>query len=189
MISYTSTFIETCRCPDKVSSNYYLLPPYIDMNGKQLFGVFYQILDEMIQFTCGLCARAQLEHRNSVLDMYKNGRSSYSLKTNELRVILNIDDHTDLSFPIIGTKDQRFFMGYPYISLVDYPGAVILVKDKSLNEIVNSKVISLLNVWPLIAVMLLMSVVIGLLVWLFVSLTFQCIIYTKWSHFRRKKKI
>jgi len=101
--------------------------------------------------------------------MYKNGRSSYSLKANEFRVILNIDDHTDLSFPIVGTKNQRYFMGYPYISLVSYTGVVILVKDKSLNEIVASKVLSLLSVWPLVVLMFLMSIVMGLLVWFLVS--------------------
>jgi hypothetical protein len=141
------------------------------MTNKRLSGVFYQILDEMIQFTCGHCHRASLKENNhkSVLDMYKNGRSSYSLKANEFRVILNIDDHTDLSFPIVGTKNQRYFMGYPYISLVSYPGVVILVKDKSLNEIVASKVLSLLSVWPLVVLMFLMSIVMGLLVWFLVS--------------------
>ncbi|XP_066925616.1 uncharacterized protein [Clytia hemisphaerica] len=161
---------KTCQCPATVSSNYYLLPPYLHMIGKKMHGVFYEVLKQMIPQACGICNRAPGQSPTTSLDMYKNGRGSYSLKINELRVILNMDEHTDLSFPIIGTKNQRYFMGYPYVSLVDYPGAVLIVKDKTLEEIVSGKVwLMMCACWPLLLLMLLMSVAMSLLVWLLES--------------------
>ena len=165
-----SSLLETCRCPSRVSTNYYLLPPYIYMRGKDLHGVFSRILKEMIHQTCGHCNRGVGE-KESTVDVHRNGRSSYSLKANELRVTLNVDEHTDLSFPIVGTRDQRTFLGYPFVSVVDHPGVVLLVKDRTFDEVVADKVIlMMLTCWPLLALMLLMSVVASVLVWLLVSL-------------------
>ena len=152
------------------------------MVGKELEGVFSRILKEMIHQTCGHCQRRQGGRRQrrssggggdgsvSTVDVHRNGRSSYSLKANELRVILNVDEHTDLSFPIVGTRDQHTFLGFPFVSVVEHPGVVLMVKDRTFNEVVSDKVISMmLTCWPLLALMLLMSVVASVLVWLLVS--------------------
>ena len=147
------------------------------MVGKELQGVFSRILKEMIHQTCGHCQRRQggsgVHGGESTVDVHRNGRSSYSLKANELRVILNVDEHTDLSFPIVGTREQRKFLGYPFVSVVEHPGVVLMVKDRTFNEVVQDKVIlMMLTCWPLLALMLLMAVVASVLVWVLVSIVF-----------------
>lgn len=114
------------------------------------------------------------------MDVHRNGRSSYSLKANELRVILNVDEHTDLSFPIVGVRGLKTFMGFPYISVVDHPGVVLLVKDKTFNQVVSNKVLlMMLACWPLLSLMLLMSAVASVFVWLLVSILSS--LFTKYS--------
>lgn len=97
----------TCRCPPLVSSNFYLLSPYLTKTSDNtLQGVFGEILDDAVKFACGTC-KTPNGVVSTVLDKTRNGRGSFAEKTSELKTINEVDEFTDLSFPIIGNLIRR----------------------------------------------------------------------------------
>ena len=44
------------------------------MVGKDMHGVFYEVLKQMIPWACGQCNRASGQSPTTSLDMYRNGR-------------------------------------------------------------------------------------------------------------------
>ena len=162
------SFIETCRCPEVVTSSFYLLPPYTyQSKGNGGDGIFIEILRHMIPTICGKCKR-----RNGIvsttIDFKHNGRGNYAQKKLEIQAIQEIDAFTDLTFPIIGTEYLDKFLDYPFIPVLEYPGAVVIAKDKEWTEVVNDMIVALLSVWPLIVVNTLIMIVAGFVVWLLV---------------------
>ena len=163
------TFIETCRCPPMVSSNFYLLSPYLSKDANNtLSGVFGKILDDAIHFMCGTC-NTPSGLVNTKLDKSRNGRGGFAEKTSELKTLNEIDQFTDLSFPIIANTLSDEMVGYPFVPLVAHPGVVAIVRDKDINEIVIDMIVMIVGIYPLLLLNLLMMVTAGFLVWMLVS--------------------
>ncbi|XP_057300471.1 uncharacterized protein LOC130632586 isoform X2 [Hydractinia symbiolongicarpus] len=156
----------TCRCPEKVSSNFYLLKPYVYKDEeKDLAGVFSQLLDDLVTHSCGTCERPS-GVRNTTLDKKLNGRGSYAEKANFNKVVKEIDGYTDLTFPVIGFSGLVEYFGYKYVSLLHRPGVVLIVRDKPISEIVVEMIFMVLSIWPLILLNLIMMTAAGFLVWI-----------------------
>lgn len=68
----------------------------------------------------------------------------------------------------LGSATTDELVGYPYVSLVDHPGVVVIVRDKNINEIVIEMIVMIMNIYPLILLNLLMMVTAGLIVWILV---------------------
>ena len=161
-------YLETCRCPPLVSSNFVLLPPYLTKTESgELEGPFGKILTDLVEVSCGVCTTSNGDITTK-LDKIRNGRNMYAEKSSQLRAVQDIDSFTDLSFPIIGSQLVDEFMGYPFVSLIGHPGVVLIVKDRNINEIVLGMIELILSVWPLIVVNVLMMILAGFLVWLLV---------------------
>ena len=80
-----------------------------------------------------------------------------------------VDEYTDLSFPIIGNSHSDEMVGYPFVPLVGHPGVVAIVRDKNINEIVLEMIMMILGIYPLIGLNFLMMLAAGYIVWLLVS--------------------
>ncbi|XP_066928820.1 uncharacterized protein [Clytia hemisphaerica] len=156
----------TCLCPPVVSTNYYLLAPYLTKEADdQLSGVFGEIFQSAIQATCGVCNSPNgLIH--SKLDILRNGRESLAQKSSELKILKEVDKFTDLSFPIIGNTYSDEMVGYPFVPLVGHPGVVAIVRDKNINEIVVEMIMVILGIYPLLGLNFLMMLAAGYIVWL-----------------------
>ena len=164
-------YLETCRCPEMVFINYYALKPYVHYSkaAKTVVGVFPQFIDDMVSYVCGICQRASGKLDTKIGKLY-DGRGTFAEKKSAKRAIKDIDDFTDLTFPIIAHKNLDIFMGYPYVSLIDHPGIVMLAKDKSINEIVTDMMmLIILSIGPLVVVNVLMMIAAGFLIWALVS--------------------
>ncbi|XP_066913417.1 uncharacterized protein [Clytia hemisphaerica] len=162
----SSEIIEkTCACPEKVSTSYYLLSPYVTQSKHSAAGIFLDILKQMIPSICGQCQRSN-GVLNTVIDEKHNGRNAFAQKSSELQAVQEIDEYTDLTFPIIGTKYLDVFMDYPFISIIQHPGVVLIARDKLWNEIINEMIFAILDVWPLVVLNNLIMLVAGFIVWL-----------------------
>ena len=122
----------------------------------------------MIPFICGTCLRPRGE-TNSTFTMEFNGRNSVAQKSSELKAIQEIDQYTDLTFPVVGTNDLDEFMKYPFVPLIEHPGIVLIAKDKSTNDVVVDMIIMIFNVWPLYLLNLMIMFMAGFTVWILVS--------------------
>ena len=85
-------------------------------------------------------------------------------------------------------------MDYPFISLIQHPGVVLIGRDKIWNEIINEMVMAILNVWPLVLLNVLIIVVAGFIVWLLVYFhyllimqDFHCFLFSVFSLSLRKR--
>lgn len=164
-----SISIETCKCAPVVSSNFYLLSPYLSKDANNtLSGVFGKILDDAIHFTCGTC-NTPSGLLSTKLDKSRNGRGGFAEKASELKTLNEIDEFTDLSFPIIGNTLSDEMVGYPFVPLVSHPGVVAIVRDKDINEIVVDMIVMIISIYPLLLLNLLMMVTAGFIVWILVS--------------------
>ena len=153
-----------------VSSSYYLLSPYLRKNSNNtLVGVFGEILDNAIHFTCGTC-NTPSGLVTTKLDKSRNGRGGFAEKKSELKTLNEIDEFTDLSFPIIGNSLSDEMVGYPFVPLVAHPGVVVIVRDKNINEIVIEMIVMIVGIYPLLLLNLLMMITAGFIVWLLVSI-------------------
>ena len=60
------------------------------------------------------------------------------------------------------------FTGYPFISIIQHPGVVLIGRDKLWNDVIREMIVAILNVWPLIVLNVLIMIVAGFIVWLLV---------------------
>ena len=109
-------FIETCKCPQVVSANYYRLEPFINQlsNGK-LIGLFPDIIGDMISFACGKCSRRSKVNETTV-DLVRDGRLNFAEKSNEAKLLAAVDEYTDISYPVIGYKAATTMLGAHFCS-------------------------------------------------------------------------
>ena len=124
-------------------------------------------MSDVVEQSCGECQTTNGIVK-TVLDKDRNGRGVFAEKSSQLRTVEDIDEITDFTFPIISGTFAEEFMGYPFVPLIKYPGMMLIVKDKSINEIVLDMILMILSVWPLILINLLMMILAGYLVWLLV---------------------
>ena len=162
-------FLDTCRCPEKVSSNFFMLSPYVSLSKKNsIVGVFPQILDEMINYACGKCYRPSGIY-DSLMEQFRNSHGTLAKKSSITKVISEINSFTDVSFPIHGQVDLQHIMGYPYIPLLQHPGVVMVTKQPSINKLVFNVVRMIFRIWPLVVCNILLILLTGALLWYIVS--------------------
>ena len=161
-------FLETCKCPDNIFMNWYESRPYLikDSNGT-VSGIFKEIADGMIKTSCGAC--------NGILPMinyYVSYSGESAEKTSELNVKDRIENGYHMSFPIFGRSEMRHFMSnHIFIELVRSPGSAMIVNGaidytaKTINALKST-----IRTWPMILIILLISLLFGILLWSVVSI-------------------
>ena len=170
-MGYFSIFInlETCKCPEVVSTSYYKLPPYTYEENGKMNGMFVNILKDMVPFICWTCHRLN-GATNTTVNFKVNGRNYYAERPTELKAIQQIDQFTDVTFPVVGTQYLDEYLSYPYIPVIQHPGVVLIGRDKSINEVVIDILRRICILWPLLVISLLLMITIGFSVWFLVSL-------------------
>ncbi|XP_048583376.1 protein sidekick-1 [Nematostella vectensis] len=157
---------ETCRCHKRIAANYRVFPPYVIATvgdaSVNMSGMIPEILDNLTVSCCRTC----FQHGKSYVDFFTNGHGdpSYQLNSNDVRDL--IDSRNELSFPVYGWKDQNFFDGeYPFIPLVESPGFAFLVKSPEMGSVLRRILISIMDMWPIVAVTVLMALLAGVMIW------------------------
>ena len=164
-------FTETCRCPEFISTNYYVAKPYLfrDENAGKLDGLFPGILSEMIEYACGQCNRPGQSSSFSVLDKEKTGKGALAQKRNQKETLQDADKYTELSFPITAHTSVNYVSNLRYVSLVQHPGLALVVLQPDINTVVNHLIGDIFKIWPILFINIMFMVLAGFFVWILVS--------------------
>ena len=156
-------FLEKCKCPKVIRTNWYHHPPYIKAKeGQNPEGVFPILIQRIVDACCGNCTRGA-------------GPSSveYGTQKESLQYVketLNDDNSIEISFPIAGKKDDRTFNNdkkyYPFFSS---PGVAFIVVDAPPGTSAKAVFDSVLGGWPVLLLTLLMAMLSGQVMWALVS--------------------
>ena len=137
-----------------------------DNNGT-LNGIFKDIADGMIKSSCGTC-NGILPKINYIVA--PTGESAE--KISEVNVKARIQYGYHISFPIFGRAEMRHFMDdHIFLELVRSPGSAMIVNgaiDYTAKTINAFK--SVINTWPMVLIIILISLLFGILIWTFVSI-------------------
>lgn len=154
-------------------SNWRYYPPYVSNDDSGIpAGIFGPVIKDMILTACGECPNG---HGRSVLHFSANGKGKPAKKQSQYDVINDIDDVTDVSFPVRGfVGDTTFLKYYSYVSLIESPGTAFLTVRKDESTSRDSALYNSLNdCWPVVILSFSMSLLAGILVWLLVSLIYH----------------
>ncbi|XP_048580690.1 phosphatidylinositol phosphatase PTPRQ [Nematostella vectensis] len=156
----------TCRCPKELQTNWWVIPPYLVTapGDSEPDGIFGPLVQQMFSEVCGLCMNG---HNETFLRFNTSGSGRIAKKKSQLAVIREIDDITDISFPISGRKDDTRYMDkYAYLPLVESPGIVFIVtRGNAGTEKTNTLSASLVACWPVVALFVFMSYIVGAVLW------------------------
>ena len=168
---------ETCRCVERLATNYIDFPPYANVNvsdkaspvtAQDMTGMLPKILNEMAVSYCQTCMMHSGSGRSWV-DFNKNGRNSAAKQAHAMAMQSFIEEETAFSFPVYGFKELDIYKTYHrYIPLVQSPGiAHIIFMDKKVegSELIMTKIF---ETWPLIVITLLMAIIAGMIMWFLV---------------------
>lgn len=141
----TNFEIPTCRnnaiCRRAFNISYIQLIPYYDM--KDLIG-------EMIDFCCGRCAAMRVVHN-----------FSHTYQTN-----MNVLSTSDFVFPVLGMTSSQQMYGFHFVPIVQAPDTLyITLGKKSPKEIITNLITTCANMWPLVLISVLLSLISGFVAW------------------------
>ena len=162
-------FTETCNCYSRIFTNYWLNPPYMDVNsdGNQT-GIFPPILRLLVRSCCGECAA----HGYTEIDFRSSGDKDSARKSTEKEVREDIDDAIELSFPVYGRMDQtEYSKEYGFAPLVQSAGVAFIVDVDEPGAAAKMVVKAVFNLWPLIITVFISAFFSGIVMWSLVSLT------------------
>ncbi|XP_057300554.1 uncharacterized protein LOC130633709 isoform X2 [Hydractinia symbiolongicarpus] len=156
---------ETCKCPPHVHANYLSMPPYVTYTSDdKLTGVFPNIIQDMVTFACGLCPHRS-NHPGTIIDLLFNGKSGFSRKSNIDRMVEDIDEYTELTFPLSSNPSKNDTLNARYVPIISYPGAVLIIKDVDVSTHVKKMIYELLHTWPIFMFNFFFIIISGTVLW------------------------
>ena len=77
---------------------------------------------------------------------------------------------TDISFPVLGEKDQKRYGGmFSFSRLVDAPGVALLVRGDPDFSVAWEFSLQIFSCWPMILMMIALATLAGAMMWILVS--------------------
>lgn len=139
--------VSKCRddvdvCQKTFNVSFVHLEPFSTMEYKRL-------LLSLLNTCCGPCTKT------TTLKTFKDMTevTMKSIKTS--RVV----------FPILGRRNAKKVFGHHFLPLLDVPGGYYITEIPSDKKIVQRLVKSCRNLWPLLVIMLLLSIIAGFFIW------------------------
>lgn len=133
-----------------------------------LDGIFPTIIRDMITSVCGFCPDAN--QNTTTVDLTSNGKYDYASKSTLERVVEDIDDFTQLSFPLSASVKATDSIDMVYVPILKYPGALFIIRKYDIHEHVIHVVVQILQIWPLFVINFMLILFVGAAIWLLVSL-------------------
>ena len=120
----------------------------------------------MVHTACGICPA----HGDTIIEISNNGKNALSAKEDVLEVLKDIDDVSEISFPIYGNKYITKYLGdYAYINIVESPGVAFLAASRPPGGKATNMIMAVLQTVPLIVLSACMAFMSGFIVWFLVS--------------------
>ena len=161
----------TCRCSKTISSAKIMLPPLANGNDLEILP---DLLDKAITSCCGNCSG---KHGLTQVNWDKDGSNASSIKYSKQEALDAIASGTNLALPIF--RDSFEMEGdvekseYIMVPLLESSYIAIFVRKSSNKELGNaaSSIVtsSLWNQYPLFILSGVMTLLAGILFWIFVS--------------------
>ncbi|XP_048586965.1 uncharacterized protein LOC5496379 isoform X2 [Nematostella vectensis] len=149
---------ETCRCPKKLYTNYWIHPPYTKSENE---GIFSGVVTAMLQWACGECLNG---HGNTIIDHVNSTRGRPALKPSLQRVTADIEPAPLVSFPVSGSKFVSVYKGvHRYVHIVDSPGIAFITVPKLLGP--GSVTEAVIGCLPLVLFAGCMAYCAGFIIW------------------------
>ncbi|XP_057305531.1 uncharacterized protein LOC130642791 [Hydractinia symbiolongicarpus] len=159
-----SVTAKTCKCPEVIYSNYYITKPYTTRLRMFFDGIFPTVIRDMFTFACGFCPDAN--QNTTTVDLTSNGKYEYASKSTLERVVEDIDDFTQLSFPLSASVKAKDSMDMVYVPILKYPGSLFIIRQYDIHEHVMHVVVQILQLWPLFVINFMLIVFVGAAIWL-----------------------
>lgn len=162
-------FSETCRCYQRLTTNWFNYPPYVNYSiSEGIAGIFPPLLKSAVSYCCQTC---QQWNGESYIDFNLNARDNPAQQESENLLKQQIDNETDISFPVYGWKTQDLYKNqYPYTPFIESPGHVFIVISEETDSLVKALIISIFDTWPVVLLTFVFATLSGVIIWLIVCL-------------------
>eukprot|EP00794_Sanderia_malayensis_P011277 gene11277-12457_t len=162
-----SVYIETCQCPKNLYVAWYSQKPYISGNLSKPIGILPDLLINATKQICQIC-NGKTNHSfgpvEIIFDRSKNGKRVKFQSEKELK--RRLDNNAHFFLPIYGKDFIVLQKGFQFLSVENNAGTVLLIKPNSLETLRKMFGDFLVGLWPLITIVILMSTIVGSIVWL-----------------------
>lgn len=147
-------------------TNWWINPPYSDIEGSNKSGIITPILKQAVHACCGNCT----EHGNTRIDFQRSGTDRPALNSGLLEFKRNIEQTTELHFPVYGTMDQTRISGsYGFVPFVQSPGIALIIIGDEKGSAAKLLIKSLAFCFPILFLSVAMLWVSSLIMWFVVS--------------------
>ncbi|XP_065064359.1 uncharacterized protein LOC135690670 isoform X2 [Rhopilema esculentum] len=131
----------------------YDLPPYVyTLHNGTLDGILPAIFKILVKTCCFACTQLKYQKPFKTMDQWISNFYNKS--------------HYQILMPAIGTKDAAFYIGKPYVKLMNNPGVAYLQIDDSQEQMLDRLFHSLGDTLPLLAMIVLLTIEGGVIIWL-----------------------
>ena len=118
----------------------------------------------MVKECCGHC----LDRNQTVLDFKTNGKNEPSTKNSSRRLLEELDESTDFTFPVYGHKDQDSYKGgFGYTPVIESAGVAFIVYPEV--STTSSMLRVLLSCLPVFILPIVTAYIAGIIIWCLVS--------------------
>ncbi|XP_065667336.1 uncharacterized protein LOC100199991 isoform X3 [Hydra vulgaris] len=162
-------YIESCKCPLKIYTAWYLKKGLINGQGYNVTGgILYDFLKNMSDSICSCSPGLQDGNLSYSLywDRTKDGRSPMRNNEDELKTM--VDNNAHFHLPVSGKASIETFQSqYKYVQIVSSPGIgfIVIDKSKSFNKS-QAVAAAILNCWPAVFIIFFFSTVSGIFMWI-----------------------
>ena len=119
----------------------------------------------MVKECCGGC----LDPNQTVLDFGTNGRNESSKKNSSRKLLEEMDELTDFTFPVYGHKDQDSYKGgFGYTPVIESAGVAFIVHPE-VSATQTTMFQTMLNCLPVLILPIVTAYIAGVIIWCLVS--------------------
>ena len=118
---------------------------------------FVHILENVVISAIEMCC-GSLKCRND--DHYDN--ETISLRNLTLSKL----NSSNFIFPVLGQYSTNSVYGFHYIPILELSNGYLLTKETTSAEVLNTLIKSCANLWPLLVIIILLSVIAGFIIWI-----------------------
>ncbi|XP_078350977.1 phosphatidylinositol phosphatase PTPRQ-like isoform X2 [Oculina patagonica] len=153
---------ETCRCPVKMTTNWYSFPPYMSRNQESSYeGIFPFILNKATSTCCTPCLNG---HGPTSID-YEHDREGMAAEKDNVSLVHKNEFKADMTFPVEGYKGQTRYGVYRYVPLMESAGVALVAPLPSAEEKANFVIHVGMACFPMLLLTVLMVLLAGAVLW------------------------
>ncbi|XP_065064372.1 uncharacterized protein LOC135690676 [Rhopilema esculentum] len=142
-----------CICNSDLTIWYFNSPPYVfTLPNGTLDGILPAMLKLALKACCKNCTR--LFYQKPFKSMVELSKQFYNVS------------YYQVLMPAIGIKEARYYFSNPYVRLINSPGVAFIYPDNIGDVVMNRLLKSLYEAWPLFALILLLTIQGGVIIWL-----------------------